>query len=147
MPRATAQELIERGFLQQPRRGRPRIYATPEESLEVKKAQQRECVKRHAARIKEARELMKASEFEKIAAVVKVMSAADGTVCSTRKAAAALQNQWLCVGCRREYDANRRRKKSESQAAASPDADLCIMYSPLWQNWVKIGKAKEHSIS
>lgn len=71
MPSATVQELIERGFLQPPKRGRPRLYATPEESYAVKRAQQKECVKRHAARVKEARELLNASEFEKIADVIK----------------------------------------------------------------------------
>jgi len=60
MPTASVQELIEKGFLQPSRRGRPRIYATPEESLAVKKTQQKECMKRHIARVREARELMNA---------------------------------------------------------------------------------------
>ena len=65
MPSASVQELIDRGFLPPSRRGRPRIYATPEESLEVKRAQQKECVKRHTARVKEARELMSTTVEQK----------------------------------------------------------------------------------
>jgi superfamily II DNA or RNA helicase len=55
------EELIEKGFLQPVKRGRPSIYATDEERKAAKKVQQKECVKRHAARVKEANRLLKAS--------------------------------------------------------------------------------------
>jgi hypothetical protein len=55
-------ELVEKGFLQPLKRGRPPLYATEEERREAHKAQQRECVKRHTARIKEARRAMNAVE-------------------------------------------------------------------------------------
>lgn len=53
------EELIERGFLQPVKRGRPTLYASEEARKEAKKAQQKECVKRHAARVKEANRLLK----------------------------------------------------------------------------------------
>jgi len=55
------EELIEKGFLQPVKKGRPTLYATDEERKQVKKAQQKECVKRHAARVREANRLLKES--------------------------------------------------------------------------------------
>jgi len=55
-------ELVSKGFLQPSKRGRPCLYETDDERLAVKRAQQRECMKRHNARVKEALEQMKASE-------------------------------------------------------------------------------------
>ena len=55
----SVEELISKGFLQPSKRGRPRIYPTPEESYAVKRQQQKECNLRHAERVKEARELLK----------------------------------------------------------------------------------------
>ena len=48
-------ELVEKGIIEPVKRGRPCLYATEAERREAHKAQQRECVKRHAARVKEAR--------------------------------------------------------------------------------------------
>ena len=59
MPSVSVEELISKGFLQLPKRGRPRIYATPEESYAVKRAQQKECARRHTERVREARELLR----------------------------------------------------------------------------------------
>jgi len=58
------QELVEKGFLQPLKRGRPSLYATDEERREVHRAQQRECVRRHAERVKEARRHMQAASLE-----------------------------------------------------------------------------------
>ena len=60
-PAITVAELVSAGFLQPSKRGRRCLYETDEERLAVKRAQQRECMKRHNARIKEACEQMKAS--------------------------------------------------------------------------------------
>jgi len=49
------QELVEKGFLTPLKRGRPPLYATDEERQAVHRAQQKECVRRHADRVKEAR--------------------------------------------------------------------------------------------
>jgi hypothetical protein len=67
MPRkqtVSLQDLIEKGFLQPVKRGRPALYATDEERLEVHRAQQRECVRKHALRVKEARRLMLETNIE-----------------------------------------------------------------------------------
>jgi hypothetical protein len=61
MPRkqsVSLQELVEKGFLQTLKRGRPSLYATDEQRHAVHRMQQRECVRRHAERVKEARRLM-----------------------------------------------------------------------------------------
>jgi hypothetical protein len=58
------QELVEKGFLQPLKRGRPPLYNTDEERREVHRAQQRECVKRHAERVREARRHMQATAPE-----------------------------------------------------------------------------------
>jgi hypothetical protein len=63
-PVITVAELISQGFLQPVKRGRPCLYETDEERLAVKKAQQRECIKRHNTRIKEACEQLKAARVE-----------------------------------------------------------------------------------
>lgn len=55
------QELVEKGFLQPAKRGRPSLYATDEERRAVHRAQQRECVRKHALRVKEALRLMQES--------------------------------------------------------------------------------------
>ena len=54
----TVKELIDKGFLQPTKRGRPSLYSSDEERKEVHRSQQRACVKRHAERVKEARQLM-----------------------------------------------------------------------------------------
>ena len=45
------QELVEKGFLEPVKRGRPSLYSTDE----AHRAQQKQCIKRHAARVKDAR--------------------------------------------------------------------------------------------
>ena len=55
---ASLQELVEKGFLQPLKRGRPLLYETDEERRAVHRAQQRDCVRRHAERVKEARKRM-----------------------------------------------------------------------------------------
>ena len=60
--RSSVSELVEKGFLQPMKRGRPPIYASAEEKHEAYRAQQRICVKRHAERVKEALLLMKQSQ-------------------------------------------------------------------------------------
>ena len=57
--RSSVSELVEKGFLQPIKRGRPPIYGSAEEKREAYRAQQRICVKRHADRVKEAQLLMK----------------------------------------------------------------------------------------
>jgi hypothetical protein len=59
--RSSVSELVEKGFLQPLKRGRPPIYSNAEEKREAYRAQQRICVKRHAERVKEAQLLMKQS--------------------------------------------------------------------------------------
>jgi hypothetical protein len=59
--RSSVSELVEKGFLQPMKRGRPPIYSNAEEKREAYRAQQRICVKRHAERVKEALLLMKQS--------------------------------------------------------------------------------------
>ena len=49
------QELVEKGFLEPVKRGRPSLYSTDEERHEAHRAQQKQCIKRHAARVKDAR--------------------------------------------------------------------------------------------
>ena len=56
------QDLIEKGFLEPVKRGRPTLYATDEERLEVHRAQQKACVKRHAERAQDARKRMLESQ-------------------------------------------------------------------------------------
>ena len=63
MPRYTLSELAQKGVAQPAKLGRPRLYATDEERLAVKKAQQRACVLRHAARVKEAMALLRQQEL------------------------------------------------------------------------------------
>ena len=58
------QELIDTGFLEPVKRGRPCVYKTDEERRAAHKAQQRECMKRHLARIKEARKRMIEAEWD-----------------------------------------------------------------------------------
>ena len=60
--RSSVSELVEKGFLQPIKRGRPPIYGSAEEKREAYRAQQRICVKRHAERVKEALLLMKQSQ-------------------------------------------------------------------------------------
>ena len=52
------QNLIEKGFLEPVKRGRPTLYATDEERHAVHRAQQKACVKRHAERVQDARKRM-----------------------------------------------------------------------------------------
>ena len=61
MTTLTASVLVEQGYLQPLKRGRPRVYPTDEEQAAAKRAQQKVCARRHAERVKEARMLMKAS--------------------------------------------------------------------------------------
>jgi hypothetical protein len=61
MTALTASVLVEQGFLQPLKRGRPRVYPTSEEQAAAKRAQQKVCARRHAERVKEARALMKAT--------------------------------------------------------------------------------------
>ena len=63
-PNVSLQELVEKGFLQPLKRGRPPLYKTDEERREVHRAQQRECVRRHAERVKQARRLMQETSPE-----------------------------------------------------------------------------------
>ena len=56
------QDLIEKGFLEPVKRGRPVLYATDEERLEVHRAQQKACVKLHAERVQDARKRMLESQ-------------------------------------------------------------------------------------
>ena len=58
------QELVEKGFLQPVKRGRPPLYATDEERRAVHRAQQRACVRRHAQRVKEAMRIMQEASDE-----------------------------------------------------------------------------------
>ena len=58
------QELVEKGFLQPVKRGRPPLYATDEERRAVHRAQQRACVRRHAQRVKEALQMMQETSEE-----------------------------------------------------------------------------------
>ena len=58
------QELVEKGFLQPVKRGRPPLYATDEERRAVHRAQQRACVRRHAERVKEALRMMQEASDE-----------------------------------------------------------------------------------
>ena len=58
------QELVEKGFLQPVKRGRPPLYATDEERREVHRAQQRACVRKHAERVKEALRMMREASDE-----------------------------------------------------------------------------------
>ena len=58
------QELVEKGFLQPVKRGRPPLYATDEERRAVHRAQQRACVRRHAQRVKEALRMMQEATDE-----------------------------------------------------------------------------------
>ena len=57
-PKPTLQELIDNGFLEPVKRGRPAVYANDEERRAAHKVQQKECMKRHLARVKEARARM-----------------------------------------------------------------------------------------
>ena len=57
-PKTSLQDLLDNGFLQPVKRGRPCLYQTDDERKTAHKAQQRECMKRHAARMKEAHRLM-----------------------------------------------------------------------------------------
>ena len=66
MPRYTLSELAQKGVAQPAKLGRPRLYETDEERLAAKKAQQRACVVRHAARVKEAMKLLKEQELIKL---------------------------------------------------------------------------------
>ena len=59
--RSSVSVLVEKGFLQPMKRGRPPIYGSAEEKREAYRAQQRICVKRQADRVKEAQLLMKQS--------------------------------------------------------------------------------------
>jgi hypothetical protein len=61
MTALTTAVLIEQGYLQPSKRGRPRVYPTDEEQAAAKRAQQKVCAKRHAERVRAARMLMKAS--------------------------------------------------------------------------------------
>ena len=58
------QELVEKGYLQPVKRGRPPLYATDEERRAVHRAQQRACVRRHAQRVKEALRMMQEASDE-----------------------------------------------------------------------------------
>ena len=51
----TTRELVEKGFLQPVKRGRPSIYATEEERKAAFRAQQKACVRKHAERVREAK--------------------------------------------------------------------------------------------
>ena len=61
---ATIKDLIEKGFLQPSKRGRPSLYLDDEERKAVHRSQQKACVKRHAAKVKEARQHMLESESD-----------------------------------------------------------------------------------
>jgi len=50
--------LIDKGFLQPAKRGRPSIYATDEERKAAFRAQQKVCMKKHAERVREAKRRM-----------------------------------------------------------------------------------------
>ena len=63
-PKPSLQELIDNGFLEPIKRGRPCVYNTDEERRAAHKAQQRDCMKRHSARLKEARTRMIEAEWD-----------------------------------------------------------------------------------
>jgi hypothetical protein len=63
-PKLSLKELIENGFLEPIKRGRPCVYKTDEERQAAHKAQQRECMKRHNIRLKEARTRMIEAEWD-----------------------------------------------------------------------------------
>jgi hypothetical protein len=50
--------LVDKGFLQPAKRGRPSIYATDEERKAAFRAQQKVCMKKHAERVREAKQRM-----------------------------------------------------------------------------------------
>ena len=56
------QELIEQGYLEPVKRGRPPLYASDEERRAVHHAQQKECVRRHNERVQTARKLMQQAQ-------------------------------------------------------------------------------------
>ena len=58
-PTRTLRDLVEKGLVQPVKLGRPPIYKTDEERKAAHREQQRACVKRHAARVKEALARMK----------------------------------------------------------------------------------------
>jgi hypothetical protein len=60
-PKPSVEVLHATGFLKPVKKGRPPIYETDEERRLAHKAQQKECTKRHAARVREARAQMLAS--------------------------------------------------------------------------------------
>ena len=78
MTALTTAALVEQGYLQPLKRGRPRLYPTVEEQAAAKREQQKVCSKRHAERVKAARTLMKASLEEPIG-VRRTCSLADFT--------------------------------------------------------------------
>jgi hypothetical protein len=59
MTALTTAALVEKGFLQPLKRGRPRLYPTAEEQAAAKREQQKVCSKRHTERVKAARTLMR----------------------------------------------------------------------------------------
>jgi hypothetical protein len=76
MTALTTAVLIEQGYLQPSKRGRPRVYPTDEEQVAAKRAQQKVCAKRHAERVRAARALMKAT-LEEPCGVKRTCSVAD----------------------------------------------------------------------
>ena len=58
----TTRELVEKGFLQPVKRGRPSIYATEEERKAAFRAQQKACMRKHAERVREAKRCMLEAE-------------------------------------------------------------------------------------
>jgi hypothetical protein len=59
-------ELIEKGFLQPIKKGRPPLYATDEERKQAHKTQQKACVKRHAERVQEANRKLQQFLFQEL---------------------------------------------------------------------------------
>jgi hypothetical protein len=60
----STRELVDKGFLQPVKRGRPTIYATEEERKAAFRAQQKVCMKKHAERVKEAKRCMLEAEAD-----------------------------------------------------------------------------------
>ena len=56
------QDLIEKGYLEPVKRGRPSLYATDEERHAAHRAQQKECVRRHNERVQAACKLMQRAQ-------------------------------------------------------------------------------------
>lgn len=60
--RSSISALVDKGFLEPAKRGRPPIYATDEERKAALRAQQKVCMARHNERVQEAKRRMLLSQ-------------------------------------------------------------------------------------